>query len=42
MHNGEVSGFDKFKRKLQTSLNDEIFSVVKGNTGMFLQPPNLS
>ena len=34
MHNGEVAGFDVFKRKLQTSLSDEIFSVVKGNTGM--------
>lgn len=32
MHNGEVAGFSKFKRKLQSSLSDEIFSVVKGNT----------
>lgn len=32
MHNGEVAGFEKFKRTLQGSLNDEIFSVVKGNT----------
>jgi len=32
MHNGEVAGFNKFKRKLQSSLSDEIFSVVKGNT----------
>ncbi|KIJ45663.1 hypothetical protein M422DRAFT_29761 [Sphaerobolus stellatus SS14] len=32
MHNGEVAGFNIFKRKLQASLSDEIFSVVKGNT----------
>jgi len=32
MHNGEVAGFEKIKRKLQASLSDEIFSVVKGNT----------
>jgi len=33
MHNGEVAGFSVFKRKLQASLSDEIFSIVKGNTG---------
>jgi len=33
MHNGEIAGFSKIKRKLQTVLSDEIFNSVKGNTG---------
>jgi len=33
MHNGEIAGFSKIKRKLQATLSDEIFNSVKGNTG---------
>ena len=33
MHNGEVAGFPRIKRKLQSVLSDEIFNSVKGNTG---------
>ena len=33
MHNGEIAGFPRIKRKLQVGLSDEIFNSVKGNTG---------
>ena len=33
MHNGEIAGFQRIKRKLQAGLSDEIFNSVKGNTG---------
>lgn len=32
MHNGGIAEFDKFKRKLQNSLPDELFQFVQGST----------
>ncbi|KAG2196212.1 hypothetical protein INT46_001709 [Mucor plumbeus] len=32
MHNGGIAEFDKFKRKLQNSLPDELFLFVQGST----------
>lgn len=33
MHNGGIADFYKIKRKLQSSLPDELFNMVNGNTG---------
>lgn len=33
MHNGGIADFHKIKRKLQTSVRDEVFDWVTGNTG---------
>jgi predicted glutamine amidotransferase len=33
MHNGELAGFIKYKRRLQASVPDEIYEKVLGNTG---------
>lgn len=32
MHNGGIAEFDKIKRKLQSSLPEELFLFVEGNT----------
>jgi glutamine amidotransferase len=32
MHNGGIASFHLIKRKLQSSLSDELFSVPQGNT----------
>ncbi|KAI9228980.1 MAG: N-terminal nucleophile aminohydrolase [Piptocephalis tieghemiana] len=32
MHNGHIAQFPKFKRKLQASVRDELYSFVQGNT----------
>lgn len=32
MHNGGIAEFDKFKRKLQNSLPEELFLFVQGST----------
>lgn len=34
MHNGGIADFAKIKRRLQSSLPDEIFNVPQGNTGI--------
>lgn len=32
MHNGNITDFPLFKRRLQADLSDDIFAIVKGNT----------
>jgi predicted glutamine amidotransferase len=32
MHNGNIAQFSRIKRKLQTSLRDELYNFVQGNT----------
>ena len=35
MHNGGIADFHKMKRKLQQSVQEDVFNWVTGNTGTY-------